>query len=84
MLVTPSGLFLEGPHLETLNRVLRKYDDNMDYFLRVSFVEENGDLIAMHPEPREEIFRGRFKHILDTSLTMSGRAFVFLGKSSHV
>lgn len=45
VLVTPTGTYLEGPFVEPQNRVTRKYPDNADYFLRVTFAEEDGEPI---------------------------------------
>jgi RNA-dependent RNA polymerase len=41
VMVTPSTYRLEGPFPERLNRVIRKYIDHSECFVRVSFVDEN-------------------------------------------
>ncbi|KAH0559780.1 hypothetical protein GP486_003706 [Trichoglossum hirsutum] len=80
--VTPAGIYLEGPETETKNRVLRKYSKYMDYFLRVSFVEEDGETIRFDRNASlEEIFHGRFKRVLGGNITIAGRPFEFLGFS---
>ncbi len=42
MIITPTSICPLGPDYEQSNRVLRKYEEHLDRFLRVSFVEENG------------------------------------------
>lgn len=58
---TPTGLHLEGPQLETMNRVLRKYPNNTDHFLRVTFSDEAYDLLPMQPDPQSEIYEKKFR-----------------------
>ncbi|CAJ1932682.1 unnamed protein product [Sphenostylis stenocarpa] len=41
--VTPSKIYFCGPEVNLSNRVLRKYPDDTDNFLRVSFVDEDMD-----------------------------------------
>ncbi|KAI5120647.1 hypothetical protein M0805_007984 [Coniferiporia weirii] len=41
VIVTPTGLLLDGPFPERTNRVMRTYPDNSDCFLRVAFKDEN-------------------------------------------
>ena len=38
---TPSGMFLGGPDPENNNRVLRRYSQNHEFFVRVVFCDEN-------------------------------------------
>lgn len=40
--VTPTGLLAAGPRWERSNRVLRKYEEYTEYFLRVQFAEVRG------------------------------------------
>jgi hypothetical protein len=63
--VTPTGVYLEGPDEEASNRVLRRYSAHADHFLRVSFVEENGERIVFDRESSsEKIFLEGFQPIL--------------------
>jgi hypothetical protein len=65
VIVTPTGTYLQGPDEEGLNRVLRRYSTYADYFLRISFVEENGERIAFDRESsNEKIFNEGFQPIL--------------------
>lgn len=43
--VTPCALLLGGPEPEVTNRVLRQYSTHTDYFIRVTFADEDGELI---------------------------------------
>ena len=80
--VTPCGIYLSGPNRETKNRVLRKYADYIDYFLRVEFVDETGDRVHFDPNAQlDDIFHVRFKEVLQNGISIGGRTFRFLGFS---
>ncbi|KAI9462500.1 RdRP-domain-containing protein [Lactarius psammicola] len=80
--VSPTSMKLEGPLPERSNRVMRTYADNIDSFIRVSFVEEN-DLRYQHDR---EINGPAFVNdwvspILRGGITIAGRSFNFLAYS---
>ncbi|KAI9685260.1 MAG: hypothetical protein M1822_004633 [Bathelium mastoideum] len=80
--ITPSGTFLEGPDEDVTNRVLRKYPDHIDHFMRVEFLDDDGGPIKFErAASRERIFHGRFKHVLATGIHVAGRVYNFLGFS---
>jgi len=80
--ITPAGNYLEGPELETKNRVLRKYPQHTDYFIRVHFTDENGEALRNDPTTsRWDIFHNRFNRVLDSSINIAGRRYTFLGFS---
>lgn len=80
--VTPAGTYLEGPSAEVTNRVLRSYPDHVDSFLRVSFMDEDGESVRFDPRAsQDEIYHGRFKGFLDSSFNIAGQGFSFLGFS---
>jgi RNA dependent RNA polymerase len=80
--VTPAGIYLYGPEPEFSNRVLRKYPDHHDHFIRVNFCEEDGMRVQFHPDrSNDRIFYQRFKQILNEGITIGGRKFAFLGFS---
>ncbi|KAI9782141.1 MAG: hypothetical protein M1835_004106, partial [Candelina submexicana] len=80
--VTPTGTFLYGPDYEGNNRVLRRYAANSDSFLRVSFLEEDGEPLRFDRDvSNEEIFHQRFKGVLQGSIEIAGRQYAFLGFS---
>lgn len=83
--ITPAGCYFYGPKLEMLNRVLRKYPDHHEYFLRVIFCDEDGDQLMHEPQVNQHpIYDGQFRHYLspEHQLVIAGRSFQFLGFSS--
>lgn len=82
VIVTPAGIRLEGPEPEPTNRVLRKYAENIDDFVRVVFQDEHGGPVRYDPRTDlARIYHGRFKKVLDTNIVICGRGFSFLGFS---
>lgn len=80
--ITPSRIYLSGPEPENNNRVLRKYPNHHDFFLRVQFCEEDGEPIRYNAQiSNEEIFQGRFKKLLNDGISIVGLRFSFLGFS---
>ncbi|KAF2838607.1 RdRP-domain-containing protein [Patellaria atrata CBS 101060] len=81
-MVTPAGTYLEGPTQEVINRVLRKYPQHVDYFIRVTFADEDGEMVRYDPiASMSQIFHGRFQGILDRGISIAGRTYMFLGFS---
>ena len=81
-MVTPTGIHLDGPHLETKNRVLRKFSEHTNHFLRVIFCDENWEPCRFDREASlEEIFNQRFQNVLDDGISIAGLDFEFLGFS---
>ncbi|KAL0260085.1 hypothetical protein SLS55_005830 [Diplodia seriata] len=82
VVITPAGTYLEGPEPEVSNRVLRKYPEHTDHFIRVQFGDEDGDAIRYEPKTSlYEIFHTRFKSVLDGEINIGGHGFQFLGFS---
>ena len=81
-LVTPSGVYLNGPDQDIANRVLRKYSDHLDHFIRVEFMDDDGQAIRYEKDTcLKEIFHVRFKNVLRTGINIAGRRYEFLGFS---
>ncbi|EFR03506.1 RNA-dependent RNA polymerase 1 [Nannizzia gypsea CBS 118893] len=81
-MVTPCGIYLSGPYTETKNRILRKYLDNIDYFIRVEFLDETGDPVFFDPSANlESIFHQRFAGVMKRGIEIAGRVFEYLGFS---
>lgn len=80
--ITPSAIRLCGPERESNNRVLRKYPDHHEYFLRVQFSDEDGEQVRFNPRiSNEKIFHERFKDVLRKGISIAGREYAFLGFS---
>ncbi|KAK3935151.1 RNA dependent RNA polymerase-domain-containing protein [Diplogelasinospora grovesii] len=79
--VTPTQITLHGPEPETKNRVLRKFPDHQDYFVRVQFCDEDGQDLAFRPEISLEKVYQRFKSVLAKGISVAGRVYGFLGFS---
>ena len=81
-IVTPAGTYLYGPDQEPMNRVLRKYQQYLDYFLKVTFADEDGEAIRYSASvSNSEIYHTRFKKVLGGIINIAGRGFEFLGFS---
>ncbi|KAK3074538.1 hypothetical protein LTR53_002958 [Teratosphaeriaceae sp. CCFEE 6253] len=82
VIVTPTGTYLEGPEPEPTNRVLRKYADQTDKFIRVLFQDEDGSSVRYDPRASQEIiYHIRFKGALNGTINIAGEGFSFLGFS---
>lgn len=79
--VTPARITFHGPELEAKNRILRKFPNNQDYFLRVQFSEEDGQDLFFNSRVSMEGIYERFKDILTKGITVGGRVYRFLGFS---
>ena len=80
--VTPAGTYPYGPDEEPMNRVLRKYVQYLDFFLKVTFADEDGDQLRFYPGvSHDEIYHDRFKKVLSGVVNIAGRGFEFLGFS---
>jgi hypothetical protein len=79
--VTPTGFALHGPDPEAKNRILRRFPNHTEYFIRVQFCDEDGsDLQFNSNVSNEEIFN-RFKSIFKNGIPIAGRVYGFLGFS---
>ncbi|KAG8814983.1 hypothetical protein FRC17_000903 [Serendipita sp. 399] len=83
IVITPTSIILNGPFPDETNRVIRKYRDHQQSFLRVQFREE--DLLQLRQEREissSKILDERFRRYLHKGITVAGRKFEFLGYSS--
>lgn len=89
--VTPSKVYFCGPEVNVSNRVLREYIDYLDYFLRVSFVDEELDkMFSTDLSPRssnstEDRKTGLYRRVLSVlrdGIEIGDRKFEFLAFSS--
>lgn len=79
--ITPSRCTLHGPELETNNRILRKYPDHHEYFLRLQFCDENGEDLFFNPKVSNDRIYEKFKNVFREGLKIAGRRYEFLGFS---
>nr|XP_023929325.1 probable RNA-dependent RNA polymerase 1 [Quercus suber]POE89556.1 rna-dependent rna polymerase 1 [Quercus suber] len=89
--VTPSKVYFCGPEVNLSNRVLRNYPEDIDNFLRVSFVDE--DLDKLHATvlsscassangERQTGIYDRILSILRNGIVIGGKKFEFLAYSN--
>lgn len=79
--VTPSRTTLHGPELEANNRILRKYPNHHEYFLRVHFCDENGEDLYFNPRVSNDKVYDRFRDVIRNGVQIAGRKYSFLGFS---
>ncbi|PKS05598.1 hypothetical protein jhhlp_008116 [Lomentospora prolificans] len=79
--VTPTRILLQGPDLETNNRILRKFPDFTDHFLRVQFSEEDEEDLFFNPNVSNDLILKRFENVFRNGIQVAGRVYGFLGFS---
>ncbi|GAA5898266.1 hypothetical protein JCM6882_000114 [Rhodosporidiobolus microsporus] len=85
VVLTGSGMRLEGPLPDESNSIIRRYPDHVHHFLRVSVREEDMTKISSNRDVDVPAFlRARFGPIFKSTggLELCGRKFDFLGFSS--
>ncbi|RAL47824.1 hypothetical protein DM860_011409 [Cuscuta australis] len=86
VLVTPTRVYFSGPEVNQSNRVLRHYINDIDNFLRVSFVDEEWDKIqsvdlSQRASGKTDIYH-RILRILNSGIVIGDKRFEFLAFSS--
>ncbi|KAE8667250.1 RNA-dependent RNA polymerase 1 [Hibiscus syriacus] len=83
--ITPSRIYFVGPEINVSNRVLREFRNDIDNFLRISFVDEELDKIhSMNVQARGRR-TGIYERILSTlrnGIVIGDKRFDFLAFSS--
>ncbi|RUP51905.1 RNA dependent RNA polymerase-domain-containing protein [Jimgerdemannia flammicorona] len=79
--VTPTRIYIEGPMIEPSNRVLRKFSEHTDRFLRVNFADENFELLRTQRESNE-LLEQRVRRVLEDGIITAGRRHEFLAFGS--
>ncbi|KAK8095079.1 hypothetical protein PG997_001764 [Apiospora hydei] len=79
--VSPTGLTFHGPELEAKNRILRRFPDHVEYFLRVQFSDEDGQNLRFNPKASNTEIYERFKEVFKKGFAIGGRHYSFLGFS---
>ncbi|RIB03115.1 RNA dependent RNA polymerase-domain-containing protein [Gigaspora rosea] len=78
--ITPVKIYFNGPEYESSNRILRRYSEYADRFIRVTFKEENLD--RLFNEQVTDIYDLRIRKILKDGFMVAGRQYEFLAFSS--
>ncbi|KAL5812619.1 hypothetical protein ACOSQ3_027569 [Xanthoceras sorbifolium] len=92
ILITPSKIYFCGPEASLSNRILRSYPDDIHNFLRVSFVDEDGEKLyanvlsprtsfSKNKERRTGIYR-RILSIMRNGIVIGGMKFEILAFSN--
>ncbi|KAI9037676.1 RNA-directed RNA polymerase QDE-1 [Aspergillus affinis] len=79
--VTPTRITLSGPEIEPMNRILRRFPDHHEYFIRVQFSDENGQDLFFNSNVNYDNVFIRFKEVVTHGIQVAGRTFTFLGFS---
>lgn len=80
--ITPTTIRYNSPTVETSNRVMRRYNNMQDRFLRVQFIEESErGRIAMNKTQNEEVWK-RVLRALYHGIRIGDRVYEFLGFGS--
>ena len=80
---TPTRMLLDGPYPAQSNRILRRWDQHLECFIRVNFRDENG----LHYQQNRSVdiktlLEKRVGFILKNGFDLCGKHFEFLGYSS--
>lgn len=81
--VTPTRITLHGPELEAKNRILRKFENDHQYFARVQFCDENGQDLFYNGRINLELIYAKYKQVLNSGIQIAGRVYGFLGYVQH-
>lgn len=80
-MVTPTRVIFHGPEAESKNRILRKYPNHTNQFVRVLFCDDDGQDLSFNPKVSNEEVYKRYRKILRDGLQVAGKRFSFLGFS---
>ncbi|PYI11718.1 rna-dependent rna polymerase [Aspergillus sclerotiicarbonarius CBS 121057] len=81
VMVTPTRVTLHGPELEPWNRILRRFPNHHDYFIRVQFCDEDGQDLHFNSRNSYDNVFSRFRDVLIRGIQIAGRTYSFLGWS---
>lgn len=74
-LVTPAGISLGGPEPEVGNRVLRKYSAFQNFFLSVTFADEDGEKLRFDRQTSSAKIYSRYRKVLEQAINIAGRGY---------
>ncbi|KAI1423441.1 RNA dependent RNA polymerase-domain-containing protein [Xylaria sp. FL1777] len=80
VIITPSTMYLSTPNPEPSNRVLRRYAQYSDRFLRVQFMDElaKGRIFSSPESTQQNTLFNRVFRTLSNGINIGGRHFEFL------
>ncbi|CRG92726.1 hypothetical protein PISL3812_09792 [Talaromyces islandicus] len=81
VVVTPTSVILRGPEMEPTNRILRRFPNHHEFFIRVQFCDEDGQDVYFNSRVDNEKVFHRFKSIFNKGIEIAGRTYSFLGFS---
>ena len=81
IIITPTKFYLTGPQLEMANRIIRTYKDRSDFFVRVTFTDEDFEQLSASESYNGDVF-SRISEILDRNIDIGGFALSFLHYSN--
>ncbi|KAJ3170217.1 hypothetical protein HDU88_008844 [Geranomyces variabilis] len=80
VVITPTKVYYQGPQHEVGNRILRRFQQNTNDFLRVTFCDDTLQKLPWHPD--NELLYTRIAAIMDAGITIAGKHFEFLHYSN--
>jgi RNA-dependent RNA polymerase len=89
--VTPAKVYFYGPEINVSNRVVRRFSDDIDNFLRISFIDEDCERLrsadlSLRSAPRSCGLRttlySRVLSVLSNGISIGDKRFEFLAFSS--
>ncbi|WQF82516.1 Putative RNA-dependent RNA polymerase, eukaryotic-type [Colletotrichum destructivum] len=80
-MVTPTRITLHGPEPEPMNRILRRFLNQTNYFMRVTFCDEDGGDLFFNPRVSYDQIFNRYREVLNGGIPIAGRIYQFLGFS---
>jgi RNA dependent RNA polymerase len=81
VMITPTRITLHGPEMEPNNRILRKFPNHHEHFIRAQFCDENGQDLYFNTRISYDDIYARFKLALKHGIQIAGRMYKFLGFS---
>jgi RNA-dependent RNA polymerase len=77
--VTPTTIYFNTPSVDTSNRVIRKFSEHEDRFLRVKFRDESykGTIMTFDDDNNDELFT-RVNRVLKNGIVVGDRHYEFL------
>ncbi|KAF2115325.1 RNA dependent RNA polymerase-domain-containing protein [Lophiotrema nucula] len=79
--ITPTGITFHGPEPEAKNRILRRFPNHTEFFIRAQFSDEDGTNLQFNSRVSNDKIYQRFKRVFNNGISICGRVYGFLGFS---